>query len=299
MAERPNARQARHRARAEVKNRLLVRPQPPDAFDALRASNERLREFGIMPRPRENPVLSNLWQRTLSPPQRIKALRLKDLRFDAQYFIARSSATFASDVGVPDSGPSRFGSSRNWSGAYLVANRYRRFTVVAAAWNVPSPEAPISSSGVLVDDCYQAVTWVGLDGNFRRSRSLPQAGTTQSVEVVGGVPAKPTYAVWFQWWVRDQLYPPVKFDPAKYPLAEGDEVICILLVDSMSNAVFILMANVKKFWTAPLLFRGVNQAGLPVEGSTAEWIVNDRLTWSSHIISIPSPITAKSNFGAA
>jgi len=101
--------------------------------------------------------------------------------------------------------------------------------------------------GVLIDDCYQAVTWVGLDGNFRRSRSLPQAGTTQSIKVKGGVAAAPTYAVWFQWWVRDKLYPPATFDPVKFPVTDGDEILCILAVDSTSNAVFILIANLKEF----------------------------------------------------
>lgn len=272
MTRQPSVRRLQQQARAEVKERLIEKPQPPPDFNPLDAPDEQLLFYGIMPKPRENLVLLDLWEKALSRPQQLRALQFKDLNFNARYRTAKPGAAFASDVGALGQRPSRFGSSRNWSGAYVVANEFRRFTVVGAAWNIPKPEAPVPPGDVLIDDIYQAVTWVGLDGNFRRSRSLPQAGTTQSIEVNGGVAATPTYAVWFQWWVRGQLYPPATFDPAKFPVANGDEMICILAVDSTSDAVLILIANSTKSWTAPVYY-GTNLAGLLVEGSTAEWIV--------------------------
>lgn len=272
MAPQPDARELRQAARIAVQERLIERPQPPPDFNALRASDEQLLRHGIMPKPRENRVLLRLWEKALSPPQQLRALQFEELKFEAEYRLARPITAFARDVGALSQTPSRFGRSRNWSGAYVVANRYRRFTVIGAAWNVPMPKAPETPDGDLIDDTYRAVTWIGFDGNYLRSRSLPQAGTTQSVTVVGGAAASPTYEVWFQWWVRDQLFPPVTFDPVKYPVGEGDEMLCILAVDKTSGIVFVLLANLRKFWTVPIHY-GTNEAGLGVEGSTAEWIV--------------------------
>jgi hypothetical protein len=62
------------------------------------------------------------------------------------------------------------------------------------------------------------------------------------------------------------------FDPAVYPVADGDEMICILAVNAGSNSVNVLMADLTQLWAVVFLFLG-NGAGLPAEGCTAEWIV--------------------------
>jgi hypothetical protein len=250
--------------------------------------DDKLLSFGIIPKPRNNPALLRLWEEALSPDQQIRALRFEDLAFDANYRIAKASGTFTHDVGLPGAGSSRFGSSWNWSGAYVVGNRYRRFTVVGAGWTVPKPEPPLP----MVNDTYQVAVWVGLDGNFLRSRSLPQAGTTQSVTVEGGITNPPLYTVWFQWWLRDQLYPPVTFDPGRYPVNDADKIICILGAERTIDRVLVLMANLTQLWTVPLLYEGSNPAGLSVEGSTAEWIV-ERPTY----LDSPSRLYPLPNYG--
>ncbi len=262
-------------ASAEVARRLVEKPQPPPEFNPLRASDEELAAFGIAPRPpeTEHPVLSALWREALSPPMRLEAVQLADLTFDPSYRLTGLRKTVQAVKTALGPGQSRQTGSTNWSGAYVVANRYRRFTAIGATWRVPTPEAPKTAGGGLTDGDYRVATWVGLDGNFRRSQSLPQAGTTQAVVVAGGAAAAPTYSVWFQWWVRDQLFPPVTFDAVKYPVGAENRMVCILAVNSTSDAVYVLMANLSKLWTLPLLYIGDNPLGLSVEGSTAEWIV--------------------------
>jgi hypothetical protein len=50
-------------------------------------------------------------------------------------------------------------------------------------------------------------------------------------------------------------------------------MLCILTVAKTSKTVLVLLANLKKLWTVPIHYCGTNAAGLGVEGSTAEWIV--------------------------
>lgn len=260
------------KAREETGKRLVEVPQPFLDFNPLTASDETLARYGIVPRPHEadNPVLLSLWQRALSPPVRIKAVHLKDLIFDTSYRLARPDAVTQLQMGAA---ASRYGASNNWSGAFIVAERARRFTWVGGQWKVPTPIPPLNKAGELDDGDYRVATWIGLDGNYRRSESLPQAGTTQTIVVTGGVAAAPIYSVWFQWWTRNQAYPVKTFDPALFPVEAGDEMDCLLAVDAGSATVNITITNHTQAWAAPIKYAAPNDAGLIAVGSTAEWVV--------------------------
>jgi hypothetical protein len=264
-------RQLEAEIRAIIEKRLVTTEQPPRDFDALIASRADLEGFGIAPMPSEpgNPGLLALWQEALARPIVLKTLTLKDIKLDFSYRLAKPDEINEDALGRRGLGTSRQSSSRNWSGASVVANKFRRFTAIASLWRVPLPNPP---PGAPVDGDYRATTWIGLDGDRLRSRSLPQLGTTQAVVVASGVAQPPTYSAWFQWWVRDAIYPPMTFDPTIYPVDAGDTIISYLWVNAGSNSVNVIMANVSQLWAVIFKFLG-NGASLPVEGSTAEWIV--------------------------
>jgi len=74
MTRQPSVRWLQQHARAEVKERLIEKPLTPPDFNRLLAPDEQLRSYGIMPKPRDNPVLLDLWEKALSHPQQLKAL---------------------------------------------------------------------------------------------------------------------------------------------------------------------------------------------------------------------------------
>lgn len=270
MVTEERVREIRQQAKAEVKERLKESQSRPPPPKLNLEDGDMLQSLNIMPKPRHNAALISLWQQMLAPnKQRIQPVKFDDIALDANHRIAKPRGALARQVKPRSTGLTRLGSSTNWSGAYVVASRYRRFTFVAASWDVPRVEPPATP----IDDTYQVAIWVGLDGSLQRSRSLPQVGTTQNVVVRNGVAETPLCTVWFQWWLRDQLNPPVTLVSRKYPVKQDDRIVSMLAVDSDKNHVLVLIANLTEGWTAPLRYDGMNPAGLSVEGSTAEWIV--------------------------
>ncbi|MBX9699003.1 MAG: hypothetical protein K2X74_06185 [Acetobacteraceae bacterium] len=250
--------------RAQVAKRLVELPPVPEGFDPLAQDDRQLAIYGIPPRPDENadPAAHALWQEAVAPPMRFLPVRIADIGFDFSHRLVPANST-----GAEARSGSRMVGSRNWSGALIMPERGRRFSGVMGSWRTSAHVAPMP----LRDGDYRASVWIGLDGFFRRSKSLPQCGVTQSIKVVGGAAQPPEYMAWFQWWERDQLAPPIEFP--NYPVKANDRIICILSVNPAANTVNILIANLNNYLALPILYTGDNLGGWKVEGSTAEWVV--------------------------
>ena len=118
----------------------------------------------------------------------------------------------------------RLGSSRNWSGAAIFANRGDRFNQVIASWTVPEVS---DGNG---EGPWVCSTWIGIDGLRRWMRSMPQMGTTQVVGDTGELDdfgnQVPKYFAWWQWWLRGRtIQAPVLFPPT-LTIAPGKKVYC-------------------------------------------------------------------------
>ena len=179
----------------------------------------------------------------------------------------------------------RLGSSRNWSGAAIFANRGDRFNQVIASWTVPEVN-PGSGEGPWV-----CSTWIGIDGLRRWMRSMPQMGTTQVVGDTGerddsGNPV-PEYFAWWQWWLRGRtIQVPVIFPPT-LTIAPGKKVYCcvtllppdqpnpgdrhhvqfVLRVDGVASPVMLAPPPTND----PADIDGGR--GVPATGASAEWIL--------------------------
>ncbi len=285
---------------AELDTRVLRRRLSPlpAGFDRLDPRLAKLEagdfvRLGLPPRPTD-PAALRLWQEMI--PHGLRIMPPFDERNVGAY-------TFRADMAFGLSGPSadqgdddvtqprvlaiprgRLGSSRNWSGAAIFANRGDRFNQVIASWTIP---AVSEGNGVGPWVCS---TWIGIDGLRRWMRSMPQMGTTQVVGDTGerdgaGNPLHPYFA-WWQWWLRGRtIQAPVVFPTG--PLYPGDKVYCCLTLlppdqpdpGDRNHVQFFLRVNSVgmpvRLEPPPTNDPSDNDAPrrVPATGASAEWIL--------------------------
>jgi hypothetical protein len=213
------------------RRKLNLLPADLDLLDPKLEVGDFLR-LGLPPRPTD-PAALRLWQEMIPPGLKIvpplaeESLGGFQFRADMAFGLSALSADQGDDdvtqarvAGIPRG---RLGSSRNWSGAAIFANRGDRFNQVIASWTVP---AVSDGSG---EGPWVCSTWIGIDGLRRWMRSMPQMGTTQVVGDTGelddyGNPV-PKYFAWWQWWLRGRtIQAPVVFPTVA--LVPGDKVYC-------------------------------------------------------------------------
>lgn len=223
----------------ELDTRVLRRtlnPLPAD-FDPLDPKLAKLEvgdfvRLGLPPRPTD-PAALRLWQEMIPRDLKIELPlavdRLGDYQFRAD--MAFGLSALSADQGDDDVTQARvasiprgrLGSSRNWSGAAIFANRGDRFNQVIASWTIPAVSA---GNG---DGPWVCSTWIGIDGLRRWMKSMPQMGTAQVVGDTGERDSAgnrlPEYFAWWQWWLRGRtIQAPIVFPTgALYP---GDKVYC-------------------------------------------------------------------------
>jgi hypothetical protein len=217
---------------AELAARLQQNFMPlPDDFDFDREAPARLAEVGFPPRPdpEQQPELYALWRRFVARPLLVidpKWPLDPSVRYDHRL-------SFSSAKAIAAAGHRQ--SSRNWAGAIVVENSSRFYTQVASAWQVPNVSAPAPPAGPPRDDSYRCSTWIGLDGHIRFSNSMPQMGTLQQVDVVGGQSSF-KFEAWVQWWVRGENRFPVPIP--NLPIRPGDRVYCWITVEPTGDVLF-------------------------------------------------------------
>lgn len=111
---------------------------PPAGFDPLTASQDELAKYGIVPRPdrKSDPVSFRHWLRIFAPPMTFVAPKLREERamFRLNPITPNKHAAAAST--------SRYDTSRNWSGAYVVPTDDTMFVLVAGLWAIPDVALP-------------------------------------------------------------------------------------------------------------------------------------------------------------
>ena len=250
------------RMNAEMRRRLISLPWRSESFDALAATPEELDFYGLPPRPNSTDVVAfEIWQqlvKTASVPtsQWFSVLPLTPLDYSNVFNLM--------------TGGGHQETSGNWSGAYTEAEAGRPFEHVFARWKVPVIAAP---TGAANNVKYRCSTWIGFDGANPTSRSMPQIGTTQTVELVSGVPQF-TYDAWFQWWMRAVPNPPV---PIPFITVSANDTVICWLYRQYPFLVIYLFANVTKgqFYSTSMLspLETVSPPTFAASvGQTTEWI---------------------------
>jgi peptidase A4-like protein len=255
---------------AEVARRAHTFPLPPAEFDPLSATDSELERHGLPPRPdaRAEPALFMFWERICGPPFRVVSPEFpREASPRALPFLLfRHSAGRRKQI----SSRGRRENSRNWSGAYVTPPHPNRFVSVTGAWKVPKPSVPtVLPEGAVPDnDEYRSSTWIGIDGHRSYPRSsLPQIGTSQFVSIVGGKTTV-TMGAWWQWWVKDENFPPVEI--LNFPVAFDDEILASLYVQSADEVILNLKNQTTGLFTTFLV---VAPGPIVPLGSTAEWIM--------------------------
>lgn len=248
-------------------------PPPPD-FNPLLAPDRLLEKYGLPARPMAaaESDLFAFWGKLLGPP-----LTIVQPRFPAPALALAFDLAIERIVGPEPDGSTappfsrggRLLSSSNWSGAITTPAWPSRITLVAGAWSVPTVSLPdLLPSGVdPANEEFRSSTWIGIGGH-RPFNSMPQIGTSQFVEVVGGH-ATITYGVWWQWWVKERTAYHLPVEILNMPVSPGDEMLALLTIESPGDAHFII-----KNQTLGVLatFKVRSPGGLEPLGATAEWI---------------------------
>jgi hypothetical protein len=256
-----------------LEREVVRQAPPPEGFDPLRASAEELARFHLPQRPEAEaaPTLHEHWLEMLSPPRRFITPEFRTL--------ARISPppgrAFLRSGPVPTA--NRGLRSLNWSGALIRPNHGRRFTRLIGRWRAPIVTAGAGPSPAGLP--FRCSVWLGLDGLFQWSRSLPQIGTDHTVDP--SVPGGQVLRVWWQWWLRD-VPPADQAGPQEIvnlPVRPGDVVLFDLTVESDTLVVFSAKNQGSGLFVMPILVPpppvavAVAPQGVRVEGSTAEWIL--------------------------
>jgi len=257
----------------DIKKRAHVYPLPPADFDPLSATNAQLEQHGLPARPdqdTESELFQN-WSLLLGRPFNVIVpefpQHVGDLLPVLVYKVGRGGRR----------GFRRFENSRNWSGAYIVPQRPRRFVHMVGTWHVPMPSLPpvLPEDAVPGNDEYQSSTWIGIDGHRRYpNSSLPQIGTSQFFKVADGIETVTT-AAWWQWWSMDGNFPPHdRNNPpvaiTNFPVSVGDEISAGLTVEPAGDVHFYIKNQTTGLFTTFLVI--APGPILPL-GSTAEWVM--------------------------
>ena len=284
-------RKTRNAADSSPLSRIVLHPVPPEGFDILKASDRELSHYRLPPRPdaRRSPELRAFWERMFAPP--LSFITPKPIPLDVRHLLQQGAGSHG--VGATGSAalqftPTRWGTSQNWSGAVLKARDGMRFHRLGGRWTVPTPSRP---SGVFANtrppnDTWQASVWLGFDGFFQWSKSLPQLGTVSQATLQKNGRIKQETYVFGQWWVRgDPKNREVKIDGIA--AAPGDEVYCDLTMMQAGQEVYMHVVN----RTQGTMFgftwhcnkRSPDQKepdsfDAPAEGCTAVWCLERPLT---------------------
>jgi hypothetical protein len=258
-----------------LQQRFRAFPVPADKgnFDPSKASQEELLYYGLPPRPdpRIHPQVSEIWQKGFGKP-----LILEAFSFTIEQLLAVGYRPFFRQT-TPMLASSRYETSLNWSGAFVSANRFKKFMQIWGIWTVPNSLKRVPVAPPLKDRPFQVSVWVGLDGQRRYlNSSLPQIGTMSTYDETA--PGYTTAQAWTQWWDREN---PDKTLPVPLPLAvdPGDCVMAHLTAVG-PQLVHLCMVNLTKHhcmavWASSPSVRLHNGLVVPLEisGATAEWIV--------------------------
>ena len=268
----------------EMLDRTTFFPVPPRDFKPMGAPRQALDFYHLPALPDENdPLLRrrrDFWVRMYSDPLHFEPTRFllpvrgQRLRSKALRYIST---------------PARFETSRNWSGAYISPRDGRMLVEVYGEWTVPRVDFPNTVLAPVAQR--RSSTWIGLDGQRRYfDSSLPQIGTEQFIENVGGVDVR-TRGCFFQWWLREEQ-PPKLPVPLLVNINDYDHMMAsIRVIDSTHIECHLKNQSTGAYHSAwgVLSPSGVPPTGMAsinvrISGATAEWVMERPTVWNSEVL---------------
>ena len=247
-------------------------PVPPKLVDLTTVSPEQLEQYGLPPRPDPvtQPLLREVWDRAFGKPVILDHFSVDERLIDDVRYRPQVRRVYERLVTA-----TRFETSRNWSGAYITANRGKHFIQIWAFWTIPG-NLKLPPGGPPGID-YVCSNWIGLDGQrLYFDSSLPQIGTQSTLQANGTIKAE----AWTQWWARDLLTnePPLPL-PAPFKVVPGNHVAAVLtVIDPQTvNCVMVnlsLLTGISVMATSPPVILPDKTIAMPeIAGATAEWVV--------------------------
>jgi len=222
---------------------------PPAGFDALKASSDELKKYGLPPKPdaTANPQRYAKWSKYLSKPLTFVAPTLKIIENDrnplAQQLVkVKNTAT-----------------SSNWSGIVLTNPTPDKYTAIEGEWIVPNAY-PNSTDA---NGTYWVATWIGIDGDG--TSDVLQAGTDSYVVVSNGQIVSQSALAWYEWFPSY----PVTLNFAVHP---GDTIWGFVEAESATTG-YAFLENVGAGTYTSVTFNA--PSGVSLQGNSAEWIVED------------------------
>lgn len=245
-----------------------------------RASAEELDFYKFPPRPdpERSPALCDFWARMFAPPLEFRHPE-PVLLPNIAHLLRKGAGSPSREAGAFQFMRTRWGTSQNWSGGVLKAHSGMLFHRVVGRWTTPRPSAP---QGVFANvdppnDVWQGSFWIGFDGYFQWSQSLPQMGTVSKLNAITG--QAETYA-FGQWWVRDDD-DNQEVRLTGFPVDPDDEIYCELTVRSDTEVMMHMVNRTQRFCVKFSWFSDRRKPGpkpqpginAPVEGRTVTWCV--------------------------
>lgn len=240
----------------ELLGGIRVPKTPPKGFNPLSANAQTLSDHGLPPKPDKEtyPQHYDKWVQLMS---------------HAQTFIS-PEFEIMEHVPAPETieeGGAKKGSPR-WSGAVLIdVDSDDPIQRVEGSWTVPKAY-PLTSAWTpwgWENKKYKSGTWVGIDGYHTKNAHVLQGGTAERCVVSPRqTMLQPTYA-WVEWV---PAYP-IWF--ANFEVRSGDLVTCSVEAISPDEGVIRLFNRSTCNYSIAYLPKPPK--GLPIEGKTAEWIV--------------------------
>jgi hypothetical protein len=236
---------------------------PPAGFNFATASDRDRVRYGFPPEPdrQTQPQLWAKWERNLSRPWRrvVPEYELQPARFIRH--------------GLPVANAN----SSNWSGAVATPPAGDTFDTVSATWIVPDAYPPPSDqngSGRYNDGYFNALHWVGIDGDGGAgANNVLQAGTGTDVQVVNGAITVSCY-LWYEWYYSVTNNGFVKL--TSFTVSPGDLIEVLVCGFSGSDAgINIGRATIGNVTRNEYMTQYIDapSSTLRLAGSTAEWIL--------------------------
>jgi hypothetical protein len=260
----------------ELEKRFHEFPVPDKPFDPP-AHPELLEQYGLPPRPNPatQPLLSGAWDRAFGKPLKLQQFSVEEKLIDNVRY--RPQVRRVNERLVT---ATRFETSRNWSGAYITANRGKHLIQIWGSWTIPGNlQRPLPQFQGPQGIDYVCSNWIGLDGQrLYFDSSLPQIGTQSALQANGTTKAE----AWIQWWARGSLAnkPPVPLP--NFTVMPGDQVSAVLTVYDPHTVIGVMVnLSAQPLPTATSVLATPPPVTLPdgtmampaIAGATAEWVL--------------------------
>ena len=238
---------------------------PPKGFNPLSADNETLIRHGL-PLPPDKTLYGDHFAKW-------EQLMHHALTFISPEFDIIETAPDPYPSGNTQRGSEKEHGSKRWAGAVDINDSSDPYQRIEGSWIVPRayPLTVDWTDWGWKNRSWSSATWVGIDGYHTHNSHVLQGGTAEGCIVSPRQTIEhPTHA-WVEW------IPALPIRLKNFEVNSGDLITCIVEspdpgsnLGAKSGRIMMFNRSTCNYSTAHLT---MPKNGLPVEGKTAEWIV--------------------------